>query len=105
MNNNKCSFIPHNFKLNKKVYNVIIDDDYLKNEKLWGEADFTNREVILCHKDYKKRVLTKEIKGKVFYHELVHQILEAMKRDDLNEDEDFVDEFGCFLYEYEKTKK
>lgn len=105
MNNNSCSFIPHKFKLRNKTIKVVIDDDYLKDEKLWGEADFTELIISLCHRSYDNKILDKATKGKVFYHELVHQILNSMGKHKLNEDEDFVDKFGCLLYEYEKTKR
>lgn len=105
MNNNKCSFIPHKFKLANKTHKVILDEEYLRDNKLWGEADFDDYIIRLCHRDHTNKILSKSTKGKVFYHELVHEILNSMGEHELNENETFVDKFGCLLYEYEKTKK
>lgn len=107
---NGSILIPEKFKLNKKVIQVIVDDDYCNDEKLWGEADFTQRIITLCHRTKslkypKGKVLSKATKERTFYHELVHHILNNMGQEKLSYDEDFVDEFACKLYEYEKTKQ
>jgi hypothetical protein len=43
--------------------------------------------------------------GHTFYHELVHAILRAMGRNDLDEDEAFVDLFGGLLWQFAKTAR
>lgn len=101
---NGSFIIPSLFKLGGKKVTVIIDDDYCRDDKLWGEADFTERIITLCHKDWKTRVVKKSDKEKTFFHELVHQILHSMDHK-LKWDEDFVEEFSKRLYEYEKTKR
>jgi hypothetical protein len=101
---NNSFLIPEKFKLNKKTVVVIVDDEYLKDYKFWGEADFTEGMIILCHRDWKGRVLKKTDKEKTFYHELVHQILHSMNHK-LKWDEDFVEAFSDRLYEFEKTKQ
>lgn len=100
---NGTIIIPERFCLNKKKITVIIDDDYCADEGLWGEADFTQKTIILCHRS-KKKVLKKSDKEKTFFHELVHQILHSMGKEHLKYDEDFVELFSQRLYEYEKTK-
>lgn len=101
---NDSFLIPEKFKLSGKSIAVIIDDEYCEQDKLWGEADFTNRVITLCHKDWKGDVVKKSDKEKTFLHELVHQILHSMDNE-LKWDEDFVEEFSKRLYEYEKTKR
>ena len=101
---NSSFIIPEKFKLNKKVIIVLIDDDYCREDKLWGEADFTEGLITLCHRDWKGRVVRKSDKEKTFYHELVHQILHSMDHK-LKWDEDFVEAFSARLYEFEKTKQ
>lgn len=40
-----------------------------------------------------------------YYHEITHAILRAMGRDDLNDDESFVETFSNFLHQIMKTSK
>ncbi len=101
---NGSILIPEKFKLNKKVIRVIVDDDYCKEDKLWGEADFTEKIITLCHKDWKERIVKKKDKEKTFYHELVHQILDSIGEEELKYNENFVEMFSQRLYEFEKTK-
>ena len=101
---NGSFLIPCQFKLNGKTIKVTIDDEYLSSCKFVGEADFTEKEIILCDK-YKGRKITKSEKEKTYFHELVHMILDSMARHNLKYNEDFVEEFSQRLYEYEKTKQ
>lgn len=101
---NGSILIPEIFKLNGKKIKVIIDDDYLSSCKFVGEADFTEKEIILCGK-YKGKKVSKKEKEKTYFHELVHMILDSMGRHNLKYNEGFVDEFSQLLYEYEKTKQ
>lgn len=96
--------IPEKFKLNGEHYRVIIDNDYCTDDGIYGEADFTLRLITICGR-YNNKVLKKSLKEKTFLHELVHQILHIMGKDELKYDEDFVEEFAQRLYEYEKTKQ
>jgi hypothetical protein len=101
---NGSILIPERFSLNGKKIKVTIDDDYLSENKLLGEADFTEKEIILCN-TYKGSKISKCEKEKIYFHELVHMILDSMARHNLKYNEDFVDEFSARLYEYEKTKQ
>lgn len=102
---NGSHLIPEDFKLAMKRIRVIVNDDYCKSEGLWGEADFTQRLITLCHRTPKGKILKKSLKEKTFFHELVHQILYSMGQEQLMYDEDFVDLFAERLYEYENTKR
>lgn len=100
---NGSIIIPEKFKLNKKVIQVLIDDDYCQQHGFLGEADFTEKVITLCDKYDGKRIKKAE-KEKTFYHELVHMILDSMAKHNLKYNEDFVEDFAQRLYEYEKTK-
>lgn len=100
---NGSIIIPERFKLNKKMIQVIVDDDYCQQHEFFGEADFTEKVITLCDKYNGKRIKKAE-KEKTFYHELTHMILDSMKRHKLKYNEDFVEEFAQRLYEFEKTK-
>ncbi len=101
---NGSIIIPEKFRLNSEPYRVIIDDDYCNDDEVYGEADFTQRLITICNR-YNGKVLKKSTKEKTFFHELVHQILHSMGKDELKYDEDFVELFACRLHEYEKTKQ
>lgn len=101
---NGSILIPEKFKLNGKVINVVIDDEYCTKEKCLGEADFEERLITLCRKNAGKSV-TKRDREQTFFHELVHMILDSMGKDRLKYDEDFVDLFATRLHEYEKSKQ
>lgn len=97
---NGSILIPERFKLNGKWVKVTIDDDYCESQKIDGEADFTQKEIILAAKGIKK-----PDREKTYFHELVHMILDSMERHNLKYNEDFVENFSQKLYEYEKTKQ
>lgn len=101
---NGSILIPEKFKLNGHVINVIVDDEYCKENKYFGEADFTERIITLCS-IYNTKKLKKSDKEKTFFHELVHMILDSIGEEKLKYDEKFVDEFAVKLYEYEKSKQ
>lgn len=101
---NGSILIPERFKLNGKVVKVIIDDEYCIEQKYLGEADFTDKLITLCDK-YKGKKLSKCQKEKVYFHELIHMILDAMGKEELKYDEEFVESFALKLYEYEKSKQ
>lgn len=100
---NGSFLIPESFRLKNQPYRVIVDNDYCNDDKVYGEADFTQRIITICNR-YEGKALNKSTKEKTFFHELVHHILDSMGKDELNEDEDFVDLFADRLHEYEKTK-
>ena len=101
---NGSIIIPEKFKLNKHGIKVLVDDAFCEDNKCYGEADFTEKCITLCDKYFGKKIKKIE-KEKVFYHELVHMILDSMARHNLKYNEDFVEEFSQRLYEYEKTKQ
>lgn len=81
-----------------------MDDEYCEEQKLDGEADFTQKEIILSG-TYKGKKIKKSEREKTYFHELVHMILDSMDRHNLKYNEDFVEQFSQRLYEYEKTKQ
>lgn len=101
---NGSILIPEMFKLNGRTIHVIVDNHYCEQEELLGEADFTDKVITLCNRA-KGHKLSKTDKEKIYYHELVHMILDAIGSDKLKYNEEFVDNFAIKLHEYEKTKK
>ena len=101
---NGSILIPERFRLNGEPYTVIIDDDYCNDDCVYGEADFTQRLITICRK-YNGKILKKSIREKTYFHELVHQILHSMDKEELKYDEAFVEAFAQRIYEYEKSKQ
>jgi hypothetical protein len=100
---NGSILIPEKFRLNGKTIKVIVDDDYCKDEKCLGEADFSQKLITLASICNGKKI-RKADKEKTFFHELVHMILDSMGEDRLKYNEQFVDDFALLLYEFEKSK-
>lgn len=96
--------IPSSFKLNNKTITVTFDNEYCISENLFGECDFTTRNITLSTR-LKDRKLKKSEIEKTFYHELCHAMLDACGRHNLKWNEDFVESLGQLLYEYLHTKK
>jgi hypothetical protein len=101
---NGSILIPEKFKLNGKTIQVIIDNDYCKDNKCMGEADFTLNIITLCD-EYGGKKVNKRSKEQIFYHELIHHILNAMNLEKLKYNELFVDMFADKLIEYERSKR
>lgn len=100
---NGSFLIPEKFYLDGKPVHVVIDDEYLNKKRYLGLAVFKKSLIRLCN-IFKGKPVAKTEKEQVFYHELVHMILDSIGRHELKYDEDFVDDFSARLYEYEKTK-
>jgi hypothetical protein len=108
---NGSILIPEKFKLNGKVINVIIDNEYCNDGELnsydapiFGESDFDDKIIRLASTQHDRKISKKD-KEVTYFHELVHMILDSMGKDKLKYDEDFVESFSEKLYEYEKTKQ
>lgn len=63
------------------------------------------RKVITSAKSCRGRVLPPSFQQQTFFHELVHAILNTMRKDDLYDDESFVNTFASFLNEAINTMK
>lgn len=69
-----------------------------------GHTDYLNNKIIV-KTHYEGRKYSKQQQEQCFYHELTHAILSIMNEHELNSNEQFVDIFGQFLYQYSKTKE
>lgn len=96
--------IPISFRLGKSHISVHVDDEYCSENKAYGEADFTEKKILLCDKYKGAKIKHSEIEI-TFYHELVHMILDACKRHNLKYNEDFVDEFSKKLHQFYVSAK
>ena len=70
------------------------DSTLCARKKLVGEADYRQQKIVLDNS-----VCTQEILEQSYLHELVHWILFLMNRQELRNDEDFVDTFAHLIYQ------
>lgn len=98
-------FIPSEFKLKGRTIIVEYDNEMCNDESYLGEADFTRKVITLCDRNLDMSKVSIAEQRKTFCHELMHMMLDACNRHKLKYNEDFVDEMGLLLYEFERTKK
>lgn len=79
---------------------IVREDNLVKDKKCIGEARYSKQQIAI---DTTQAPV--ELTEQSFYHELVHWILYVMGEDDKRNNEQFVDCFAHFLYQYEKTKQ
>ena len=93
--------IPTKFELArcKHIVNVL---DHLYSEN-FGDCCNSNLTINIA-RNSKRLIITKDRQLNTFYHELVHAILYAIERDDLNENETFITNFGNMLMEFDLTR-
>lgn len=88
--------IPSRFTLGSVEHTVEV------NETVGDDLDFGQYDSVGKVK-IAKRVSTADVSDskmkQTFFHELTHAILITMRKDELNEDESFVNTFASFLYE------
>lgn len=98
--------IPKQFELFGHTIKVEWRDDLLDTEGVVGMCFFRENRIVLQRLDtpaYRGRV--KECSEVTFFHEVLHFILDHMKRDELKRDEEFVNIFALCLHQALKTAK
>ena len=85
--------LPKKVKVGNNWYSVDIADS-LRHRMYMGEVHYAKRTITLARKSYHGVPLKLSALHETFWHELTHAILESMGRDELNNDEDFVEEFS-----------
>jgi len=85
--------LPKKVKVGNNWYTVDVADT-IRNRPFIGEVHYAKRTITLARKSYHGVPLKLSALHETFWHELTHAILESMGRDELNNDEDFVEEFS-----------
>ena len=86
------------------TWKVKTNNTKVNKAKAYGLCVFAEREILLSTK-WNKLPVARDITEATFYHELVHAMLEMIGRDDLNQDEQFVDNMGNLLHQFDKTRQ
>lgn len=104
----KKDIIPKEFYLLGQKIKVVQKPLLIVDKNLVGQSHYGINEIHLQTKEKNNCILTEEKQGQVFYHELVHQIIDKMglaMKENIVLDEKFVDLFGGLLHQFEITKK
>lgn len=88
--------LPKKVKVGDNWYSVDIADS-MRSRMYMGEVHYAKRTITLARKSYHGVPLKLSALHETFWHELTHAILESMDRTELNNDEDFVEEFSSRL--------
>lgn len=96
--------IPTKFKLFATTYNIVWDNTYCNNIRVYGEANYSTSGITLSD-TIKGEPLSEDRIIDTFYHEKVHSILDAMHKRELSEDEEFVDVFAKLLRQADETSE
>lgn len=94
--------IPKSFTLGGQEFKVLHGD--FPSEGNLGHTDYFNNEIVV-RSVFNGKAYNRQQQEQCFFHELVHAILMTMNEHELNSNEQFVDLFGQFLYQYTKTAK
>ena len=85
--------LPKKIKVGDNWYSVDIAET-MKERLFMGEVHYGKRTITLARKSYHGIPLKLSALHEPFWHELTHAILESMGRNDLDNDETFVEEFS-----------
>jgi hypothetical protein len=88
--------LPKKIKVGENWYSVDIAET-MRERLYMGEVHYAKRTITLARKSYHGIPLKLSALQETFWHELTHAILESMDRTDLNNDENFVEEFSSRL--------
>lgn len=88
--------LPKKVKVGDKWYSVEIAES-MQDRLYMGEVHYAKQTITLARKSYHGIPLKLSALHETFWHELTHAILESMGRTQLNNDENFVEEFSSRL--------
>jgi hypothetical protein len=88
--------LPKKIKVGDNWYSVDIAES-MRERMYAGEVHYGKRLITVARKSYHGIPLKLSSLHETFWHELTHAILESMGRTQLNNDENFVEEFSSRL--------
>jgi len=96
--------IPKRFKLFNTTVNIVWDDKYCNDKRLYGEYSYGESKItISTMQGYDK--LAEDNIIDTYYHEKVHALLEMMHERELSDNEKFVDVFAKLLRQSDETSE
>jgi hypothetical protein len=100
----KLKKIPKSFKLFADTINIVWDNKRMNDKENYGEASYGERKITLSTTQGTDE-LAQDCILSTFYHEVVHMILLELRRDDLSQDEKFVDNFAKLLRQFIESQQ
>ena len=88
--------LPKKLKVGDNWYSVDVAES-MRERMYMGEVHYGKRTITLARKSYHGVPFRLAALHETFWHELTHAILESMNRTELNNDENFVEEFSARL--------
>ena len=88
--------LPKKLKVGDNWYSVEVAEA-MRERMYMGEVHYGTRTITLARKSYHGIPLKLSALHETFWHELTHAILESMGRTELNNDENFVEDFSARL--------
>lgn len=96
--------IPKQFQLMGQTVNVEWTDDLQHDKDAYGTANFRDNRVCI-QRPSKYQPLAQDKLEHIFFHELVHWILNSLGEEELMLNEKFVDTLGGLFYQAIKTSR
>lgn len=90
--------IPDKFKLHGQTIKVILTNKLVHNSDVVGEARYRDNTILIQDNGEQVNMIISKME-QVFFHELVHYILNAMGEDKINSNDKFVDLFASLLHQ------
>lgn len=90
--------IPDKFKLHGQTIKVILTNKLVHNSDVVGEARYRDNTILIQDNGEQVNMIISKME-QVFFHELVHYILNAMGEDKINNNDKFVDLFASLLHQ------
>jgi len=97
----KSNMIPEEFNLGGMTY-IVRPEEEMSHGTEYGCMD-PGANVITLADTWHGKPVSPARKEEVFFHELVHAVLDAMGNEELNSDEKFVDGFAVLLHQALKS--
>ena len=92
------------FNLGAVEWTVEMNNEVNDLREVYGHCDYHISKITLQNASNGKN-RTDLAEEQTLYHEVVHAILDSMSKNELSEDEEFVQQFSLLLHQFEKTKR
>ena len=90
------------FKLGAVDWNVEFNNEVTASHEALGLCSYIEARIYIAEKARGKK-LSKQVQEQIFYHELIHAMLDAIGYDELGQDEKFVNSMGTLLHQFQRT--
>lgn len=93
--------IKKEFNLGGVKWKVVYQDNIEDDSDCLGLCDYAKSKIYLANA-IKGKPVPRDLQEQVFYHELTHAILSTLGKEELSENEEFVQQFSLLLHQFNK---